>query len=93
MGLVRASFIHLPQIKITNMINKLKNIDFTIPLIIIILLCAVVASCKPVSYSKCNHIPTPLRCQYIKTSGKQCLNKATQDTLCKDHYIRINQKR
>ena len=74
------------------MFNKLPKMDFTIPLIIIILLYAVVVSCKPVCFAKHNHIPTPLRCQYIKPSGKQCLNKATQDTLCKDHYMRILQK-
>jgi hypothetical protein len=85
MGLVRASFIHLPQIKI-NMNNKLLKMDFTIPLIIIILLCAVLASCRPVSFANCNHMPTKLRCTAIKFNGKQCLNKAvSKSKLCKHH--------
>jgi len=85
MGLVRASFIHLPQIKI-NMNNKLIRMDFTIPLIIIILLCAVLASCKPVNFANCNHMPTKLRCTAIKFNGKQCLNKAARKSaLCKYH--------
>jgi len=90
MGLVRASFIHLPQIKI-NMNNKLQQlilkfaVMFT-TILYIILLCTMITSCKPVNFADCNHMPTKLRCTAIKFNGKQCLNKAARKSaLCKYH--------
>jgi hypothetical protein len=59
--------------------------DYSIVLIIIILLCAAAVSAKPVSFRDCNKVTAPLRCKAIKTNGKQCLNGSKVDTLCKYH--------
>ena len=60
--------------------------DYSIVLIIIILLCAVVVSAKPVSFKQCNQVTAPLRCKFIKPNGKQCLNAAYKcDSICKFH--------
>lgn len=87
--IVLLSVIHLfyqsnnAKIK-TNTMKQTK--DYTIILIIIILLCSIVASSKPVSFKQCNQVTAPLRCKAIKTNGKQCLNASYKcDTLCKFH--------
>jgi len=65
--------------------------DYSIVLILIILLCAVVASSKPVSFRDCNKVTAPLRCKAIKSNGKQCLNAAYKcDTICKFHLTKKN---
>lgn len=41
---------------------------------------------KPLSFKDCNKISTPLQCQYIKSTGKQCLNKSAKHSqYCKHH--------
>lgn len=41
---------------------------------------------RPVSFKDCNKISTPLQCQYIKSTGKQCLNKSAKNSqYCKHH--------
>jgi hypothetical protein len=60
--------------------------DYSIVIIIIILLCSIVASSKPVSFKQCNKVTAPLRCKAIKTNGKQCLNASYKcDSICKFH--------
>lgn len=59
--------------------------DYTILLLLIILLSAMAVSSKPVSFKQCNKVVAPLRCKAIKTNGKQCLNASKVDTLCKFH--------
>jgi hypothetical protein len=64
--------------------------DYSIVLILIILLHTVVASSKPVSFKQCNKVVAPLRCKAIKSNSKQCLNAAYKcDTLCKFHLNNI----
>ena len=60
--------------------------DYSILLIVIILLSAIAVSSKPVTFRDCNKVTAPLRCKAIKTNSKQCLNKAYKcDTVCKFH--------
>ena len=60
--------------------------DYSIIIIIIILLCSIVASSRPVSFRDCNKVTAPLRCKFIKANGKQCLNASYKcDTICKFH--------
>jgi len=60
--------------------------DYSIVLIIIILLFSIVASSRPVSFRDCNKVTAPLRCKAIKSNGKQCLNAAYKcDSICKFH--------
>jgi len=65
--------------------------DYSIVLIIIILLCSIVASSKPVSFRDCNKVTAPLRCKAIKSNGKQCLNASYKcDSICKFHLNNKN---
>jgi hypothetical protein len=60
--------------------------DYSIVIIIIILLCSIVASSKPVTFRDCNKVTAPLRCKAIKSNGKQCLNASYKcDSVCKFH--------
>ena len=60
--------------------------DYSILLLLIILLSAIAVSSKPVSFRDCNKVTAPLRCKAIKTNGKQCLNASYKcDTVCKYH--------
>lgn len=65
--------------------------DYSILLMLIILLSAIAVSSKPVTFRDCNKVTAPLRCKAIKTNSKQCLNKASKcDTLCKFHLNNKN---
>ena len=60
--------------------------DYSILLIIIILLSAIAVSSKPVTFRDCNKVTAPLRCKAIKTNGKQCMNASYKcDSVCKYH--------
>lgn len=60
--------------------------DYSILLILIILLSAIAVSSKPVTFRDCNKVTPPLRCKAIKTNGKQCMNAAYKcDSVCKYH--------
>jgi hypothetical protein len=60
--------------------------DYTILLLLIILLSAMAASSKPITFRDCNKVNAPLRCKAIKTNGKQCLNASYKcDSLCRYH--------
>ena len=64
--------------------NKQK--DYSLLLILIILLSAIAVSSKPVTFRDCNKVTAPLRCKAMKTNGKQCLNASYKcDTVCKFH--------
>ena len=64
--------------------NKQK--DYSLLLMLIILLSAIAVSSKPVTFRECNKVTAPLRCKAIKSNGKQCLNASYKcDTLCKFH--------
>ena len=64
--------------------NKQK--DYSLLLMLIILLSAIAVSSKPVTFRECNKVTAPLRCKAIKSNGKQCLNKAYKcDSVCKFH--------
>ena len=64
--------------------------DYSILLIIIILLSAIAVSCKPVTFRDCNKVTAPLRCKAIKSNGKQCLNASYKcDSVCKFHLNNI----
>lgn len=68
--------------------NKQK--DYSILLLVIILLSAIAVSSKPVTFRECNKVTAPLRCKAIKTNSKQCLNKAYKcDSVCKYHLNNI----
>lgn len=42
-------------------------------------------------FRECNKVTAPLRCKFIKTNGKQCLNASHKcDTLCKFHLNNKN---
>jgi hypothetical protein len=63
--------------------------DYSIVIIIIILLCSIVASSKPVTFRDCNKVTAPLRCKAIKSNGKQCLNASYKcDSVCKYHLTK-----
>ena len=65
--------------------------DYSILLLLIILLSAIAVSSKPVTFRDCNKVTAPLRCKAIKTNGKQCMNASHKcDTLCKFHLNNKN---
>ncbi len=65
--------------------------DYTILLLLIILLSAMAVSSKPVTFRDCNKVTAPLRCKAIKSNGKQCLNASYKcDSVCKYHLTKKN---
>ena len=77
-----------PRLKTKKM--KTTKKDYSIVLILIILLISGVASSKPITFRDCNKVVAPLRCKAIKSNGKQCLNASYKcDTLCKYHLNNI----
>lgn len=68
--------------------NKQK--DYSILLLLIILLSAIAVSSKPITFRDCNKVTAPLRCKAIKSNGKQCMNASHKcDTVCKYHLNNI----
>lgn len=64
----------------------MQTIQKTIFTALILSILSISTIARPVSFKDCNKISTPLQCQYIKATGKQCLNKSAKHSqFCKHH--------
>lgn len=66
--------------------TSIEFIPYFIGILFFVMLLSIAASSKPVTFRDCNKVTAPLRCKFIKTNGKQCMNASHKcDTVCKFH--------